>query len=100
MDRSDIRIDITLRLDTARMQTETQQILHALSILDGIGAIRLADASGRLLRISFDPYRLSARDILKWFAQQTIKANLLPAAGTGLSAVDATNPAPSPAQPG
>lgn len=95
MDRSDIRIDITLRLDSVRAPAETQQILHTLSTLDGIGAMRLADASGRLLRISFDPYRLSARDILKWFAQQTIKANLLPAAGAAISAsVEAPGSAP------
>lgn len=79
MDRSDIRIDITLRLDSPRAQIDIPHILRALSTLDGIGAMRLADTSGRLLRLSFDPYRISARDILKWFAQQTIKANLLPA---------------------
>lgn len=95
MDRSDIRIDITLRLDSARSPAEIQQILLTLSTLDGIGAMRLGDASGKLLRISFDPYRLSARDILKWFAQQTIKANLLPAAGAAIPVVaEPSKPAP------
>lgn len=88
MDRSDIRIDITLRLESTRGPTDVTQILHALGTLDGVGAMRLADASGRLLRVSFDPYRLSARDILKWFAQQTIKANLLPTPNMALPAAE------------
>lgn len=95
MDRSDIRIDVTLRLDSPRAQTDIQQILRALRALDGIGAMRLADSSGRLLRISFDPYRLSARDILKWFAQQTIKANLLPAPSASLPTADPPSSASS-----
>jgi hypothetical protein len=95
MDRSDIRIDITLRLDSLRAQTDIPHILRALSTLDGIGAMRLADTSGRLLRLSFDPYRISARDILKWFAQQTIKANLLPAPNAALSTAESpTSAAP------
>lgn len=95
MERSDIRIDITLRLESTRAQSDIQQILRALSTLDGIGAMRLADASGRLLRISFDPYRISARDILKWFAQQTIKANLLPATSATLPTADPPSSASS-----
>lgn len=78
MDSSDIRIDITLRIKTALSQVQIQNILQSLSTLDGIGPMRLPDASGAVVRISFDPYRLSARDILKWFAQQTIPADLLP----------------------
>lgn len=77
MDSSDIRVDITLRLKATLTPDQTQNILQALSALDGVGSMRLSDASGELLRISFDPYRLSARDILKWFAQQTIPADLL-----------------------
>ena len=46
--------------------------------VDGVNALRFGDdTSNHLLRISFDPYRILARDILKWFAQQTIKAELL-----------------------
>ena len=78
MDSSNIRVDIRLQLKATLSQAQTQNILQALSALDGIGSMRLSDASGALLRISFDPYRLSARDILKWFAQQTIPADLLP----------------------
>ena len=77
MEDSDIRINITLRLETALSRQQTQTIMQNLSVVDGIGALRLVDATGRLIRISFDPYRISARDILKWFAQQAIKAELL-----------------------
>ncbi len=77
MEDSDIRINITLRLETALSRPQTQKIMQNLSQVDGISALRLADASGNLIRISFDPYRISARDILKWFAQQAIKAELL-----------------------
>ena len=78
MEDSDIRITITLRLETTLTRPHTQKIMQNLSVVDGISALRLADASGSLIRISFDPYRVSARDILKWFAQQAIKAELLP----------------------
>ena len=77
MEDSDIRINITLRLETTLSRQQTQKIMQNLSVVDGVGALRLADASCRLIRISFDPYRISARDILKWFAQQAIKAELL-----------------------
>ena len=79
MDSSDIRVDVTLRLKASLSQPQIQNILQGLSTLDGIGSMRLTDANGRLLRVSFDPYRLSARDILKWLAQQTIPAELTPA---------------------
>lgn len=78
MEDSDIRITITLRLETALSRPQTQKIMQKLSAVDGISALRLADASGRLIRISFDPYCISARDVLKWCAQQAIKAELLP----------------------
>lgn len=77
MEDSAIRITITLRLETVLSRPQTQKIMQNLSAIDGICALRLADASGGLIRISFDPYRISARDILKWFAQQAIKAELL-----------------------
>ncbi len=76
MEDSDIRINITLRLETVLSRSQTQQILQKLSVVDGISALRLADATGSQIRISFDPYRISARDILKWFAQQAIKAEV------------------------
>lgn len=77
MESSDIRIDITLRVETILSQSQRQQVLQNLSRLDGIATLWHTDAPGCVLRIRFDPYCISARDILKWFAQQAIKAELL-----------------------
>lgn len=84
MESSDIRIDIMLRLETILPQSQRQQVLQNLNMVDGITHLRHTDATDSVLRISFDPYRISARDVLKWFAQQAIKAELLAPIAPGL----------------
>ncbi|WJW75826.1 hypothetical protein QVG61_01690 [Thiohalobacter sp. IOR34] len=81
MDDTDIRVDIRLRIANRLSDQETTRLSEGLANMDGVHAVQLDGASQ--LRVQFNPFLLSGRDILKWLAQHTIRAERIPQQDAG-----------------
>ena len=70
-----VRIDSLVRLPTSLPDDDVRRLAQEIGRLDGIETIRVADGR-HALHVRFDPLCISGRDILKWLAQRSIRAEL------------------------
>lgn len=70
-------VGAVIRFRTCVEQQRLVQLAQALRDLDGITQAELSDHHP-LLRVDFDPYQISGKDILKWFALHAVSADIRP----------------------
>ena len=88
-----IQVGAEIRFRSPVTAERLSRLVPAFLQLEGVDLAELMQGGDPRLLIGFDPYSISGKEILKWFALHTISADILPPASGRISTVMEHRPA-------